>query len=71
MNITLASTGPQLFPAKRRYQKTAVRRSVCWFSRALVLLQPIITLVIEKIVLKRRHPLCPFMSAVKKGLFTK
>lgn len=34
MNITLASTGPQLFPAKRRYQKTAVRRSVCWLSRA-------------------------------------
>lgn len=29
MNITSASTGPQLFPAKRRYQKTAVRRSVC------------------------------------------
>lgn len=34
MNITLASTGSQLFPAKRRYQKTAVRRSVCSLSRA-------------------------------------
>lgn len=32
----LASTWPQLFPAKRRYQKSALRRSECSFFRGSV-----------------------------------